>query len=78
MVFWKYAVNLQENIHVEVQNHNSAWMFSCIFAAYFQKIFSWEHLWRAAPAKRCEMVSLSREMVSLCKYLFDTVKDGAR
>ena len=24
-------------------------MFSCKFAAYFQNIFFWEHLWTAAP-----------------------------
>ena len=30
-LFWKYAANLQEN--------TSARLFSCKFAAYFQKIF---------------------------------------
>ena len=29
-------------------NYLSAWMFSCKFAAYFQNIFSSEHLWSAA------------------------------
>ena len=29
-------------------NHTSAWMSSCKFAAYFQNIFPWEHLCRAA------------------------------
>ena len=28
-------------------NQTSAWMFSCKFAAYFQDIFSQEHLWMA-------------------------------
>ena len=45
-VFWKYAANLQENTHA--WNHTSPWALSCKFAAYFQKTFSWEHLWRAA------------------------------
>ena len=30
------------------KGHTLAWVFSCKFAAYFQNIFSWEHLWRAA------------------------------
>ena len=30
------------------RNHSSKWVFSCKFAAYFQSIFSWEHLWMAA------------------------------
>ena len=29
-------------------NHASACVFSCKFAAYFQDIFSKEHLWMAA------------------------------
>ena len=29
-------------------NYTSAWVLSCIFAAYLQDTFSWEHLWRAA------------------------------
>ena len=29
-------------------NRNSAWVFSCKFAAYFQNTFSEEHLWTAA------------------------------
>ena len=29
-------------------NHTLAWVFSCKFNAYFQNIFSLEHLWRAA------------------------------
>ena len=29
-------------------NHTSPWVFSCKFAAYFQSIFSKEHLWRVA------------------------------
>ena len=29
-------------------NHTSAWVFSCKFAAYFQKTSTQEHLWRAA------------------------------
>ena len=28
-------------------NRTSALVFSCKFAAYFQNIFSYEHLWRA-------------------------------
>ena len=32
--------------------HTSAWEFSCKFAAYFQNIFSWEHLWVAASVAR--------------------------
>ena len=30
------------------KNHISVWVFSCKFAAYFQNIFSWEHLWLVA------------------------------
>ena len=33
-------------------NHTSAWEFSCKFAAYFQNIFSWKHLWVAASVAR--------------------------
>ena len=29
-------------------NHTSAWVFSSKLATYFQKTFSWEHLWTAA------------------------------
>ena len=29
-------------------NRTSAWMFSCKFAAYFQNVFSKEHVWVAA------------------------------
>ena len=28
-------------------NHTLVWVFSCKFAAYFQKTFSEEHLWVA-------------------------------
>ena len=43
-MFWKYAANLQENIHAEVlKSHLGMAMntrvFSCKFAAYFQNIF---------------------------------------
>ena len=58
-VFWKYAVNLQENIHEEVcfnkfakqlyWDRTSAWTFSCKFAPYFQNTFSEEHLCRRIP-----------------------------
>ena len=34
-VFWKYAVNLQQNTHAEVRC-----VFSCKFSAYFQNTFS--------------------------------------
>ena len=30
------------------QNHSSAWVLSCKFAAYFENTFSWEHLWVVA------------------------------
>ena len=29
-------------------NHTLAWVYSCIFAVYFQNIFSSEHPWTAA------------------------------
>ena len=29
-------------------NHTSAWVLSCIFAAYFQNTFYYEHLWMIA------------------------------
>ena len=32
-------------------NHTSAWVFSYIFAAYFQNIFLQEHLWMATSEK---------------------------
>ena len=41
-VFRKYAANLQENTHAEVWFHwscTSVRVFSCKFAAYFQKTF---------------------------------------
>ena len=41
-------------------NYTSVWVFSCIFAAYFQNIFSYEHVWRAA---------------SVCKYSILIVGD---
>ena len=54
MLFWKYAENLQENTHAEVQFqfplqlHTSAPEFSCSFTSYFPNAFSSEHLWRTA------------------------------
>ena len=49
-VFWKHAVNLEENTHVQVWfnkvalqlywNHTSAWLFSCKFAAYLRTTFT--------------------------------------
>ena len=36
------------------QNHFSAWMFSCKFVAYFQDIFSLEHLWKSPSVKKWE------------------------
>ena len=54
MLFWKYAENLQENTHAEVQFqfplqlHTSAPEFSCNFTSYFPNAFSSEHLWRTA------------------------------
>ena len=30
------------------RNHTSAWVLSCKFAAYFQNMFSLEHLWTTA------------------------------
>ena len=38
-MLWKHAANLQENTNTEVWfqlywNHNTAWLFSCKFAAY--------------------------------------------
>ena len=38
----KYTANLQESIHAEVwfqENHTSAWVFYCKFAAYFRNTF---------------------------------------
>ena len=32
-------------------NHTSAWAFSCKFTAYFQNIFSEEHLWRTCSVR---------------------------
>ena len=39
---WKYATNLQEKTHAELWFQWSCfvWLFSCYFAAYFQKSFS--------------------------------------
>ena len=44
-------------------NRTSAWVFSCKFAAYFQNIFSQEHLWRAASGKSSK-ISVSKISVS--------------
>ena len=38
-LFWKYAANLEEKIHVEVWNHTLTRVFSCKFASYFQNTF---------------------------------------
>ena len=38
-------------------NLTSVWVFSCKFAAYFQKTFSKEHLWMAASAFRVFLTS---------------------
>ena len=58
-VFWKYAANLQESAHAEVQFQEkwiairaSAWVFSYKFVAYFQNTFSQEHLWMGASGYR--------------------------
>ena len=41
------SIKLQSNFSMG-ENHTSAWVFSCKFAAHFQNTFSEEHLWRAA------------------------------
>ena len=52
-MFWKYAANLQENVHAKVWlqlygNHTSAWVFSGKFATYSQK-----HLFLTTPLDGC-------------------------
>ena len=41
-------------------NRTSTWVFSCKFAAYFQNIFSQEHLWKAAYELLPEIVKGSK------------------
>ena len=45
------------------ENHTSAWVFSCQFAAYVQNIFSKDHLWSAASAH-------SKQNKMIVKYIF--------
>ena len=47
----------------------SAWVFSCKFAAYFQNIFSLEHLWRVTSG--CEFdTNFKWKPVNMVRYLF--------
>ena len=58
--FWKYAVNLQETPNFALQiywNHTWGWVFACKFAAYFQNIFSQEHLWMTASMSKNTEIS---------------------
>ena len=64
-VFWKYAANLQENTHAEVQMQSSfieitlrQGFFSCKFAAYFQSTFSYEKLLVTASIYRTDALSM--------------------
>ena len=45
-------------------NRTSAWVFSCKFNAYFQNIFSYEHLWRA-PFVHCFLCRASTNKILL-------------
>ena len=45
--FWLYSRYWFSVIYMHIQ---VSWVFSCKFAAYFQKTFSLEHVWTAATA----------------------------
>ena len=53
-VLWKRCSENMQQIYRKtpipsvISFHASAWVFSCKFAANFQNIFLYEHLWRAA------------------------------
>ena len=80
-VFQKYAANLQENIHTECDfnnvalelywNRTLAWVFSCKFAAYFQNIFSWEHLKMAASQAIFWVLFLSIKILDCIQHLLN-------
>ena len=73
-VFWKYAENLQENTHADVDfsknakqlywNHTTARVFACKFTAYFQNTISQEHIWRAASKVWIRLVSQLLDHIS--------------
>ena len=56
-------------------NHTSAWVFFCKFVAYFQKTFSQENLWMAAPGSRrqLEWILLGKTLQSRVKLVIQFV-----
>ena len=57
-MFWKYAINLQENFGVALQlyritlGHGCSWLFSLLFTAKTCSIFS-EHFFLKTPLEGC-------------------------
>ena len=51
------------------RNHTSAWVFCCKLAAYFQNIFSQEHLWTADPTNFSK-IKLVIYQFPFCCFLF--------
>ena len=54
-------------------NHTSAWVLSCKFAIYFQNIFLWEHVWKAASISFmiCESIRVSENPYSCIFHAMD-------
>ena len=67
--YLKYAANLQENNFIDLID-TSAWVFSCKFAAYFQKTFTRE----GGGRMREEYVKIYRQL-SRYKCCFDHVRE---
>ena len=66
IVLVQKAVLLSKQIY---WNHTSVWLFSCKFAAYFQKVFSWEHYWRAVSVSRdWERLNVTFDVVMINVY----------
>ena len=57
-------------------NNILAWVFSCKFAAYFQDIFSLEHLWLAASVLGIQVWQYSRTVTVIgCKQSYKSRKE---
>ena len=58
-------------------NNTFAWVFSCKFTAYFQDIFSLEHLWLAASVLAIQVWQYSRT-ISSCKQSYKSRKESQK
>ena len=69
-LFWEDFVSFQGEPEAALPhwkatllNHTSTWVFSCKFAAYFQNIFSEEHIWRASSGEQSAIIEKNQVQV---------------